>query len=213
VRAGVGQPVVDLVGDQVEVVPLGQRDQRLQRGPRLHGAGRVRRRAEQDRLGARGERGGDQVGVDGETVLPAGRHRHRDAAGEPHARLVGDVAGFRHDHLVAGVEQHPQRQVQALRDAGGDQALGARVVVGAVAAGQVGADQLAQPEQPGVGGVGGVAVLQGVDPGLADPPRGDEVRLADAQGDHVVHLRGDVEELADPDGGQAAMVALSGLTG
>ena len=122
---------------------------------------------------------------------------HRHAARERDAGFVGDVARLRDDHLVAGVEQHPQREVQPFRHTGGDQALVLPGVAGAVPGGEVGADQLAQARQARVGRVGGVAVLQRVDPRLPHAPRGDEVRLADAEGDHVVPLGRDVEELPD----------------
>ena len=216
VRGVVGEAVVDLVGDEVEVAAFGEPDERLQRSAGLHRAGRVRGRAEQHRLRARGDRGLHHRRVDGEPVLPAGRHPHRHPARERDARLVGDVAGLGDDHLVAGVEQHPQREVEPLGDAGGDQALVGPRVLGAVAGGQVGADQLAQLRQPRVGGVGGVPVLQRVDPGLAHPPRRDEVGLADAERDHVVPLGGDVEELPDPRrraGGDHVVERLHGVTG
>ena len=216
VRAGVGEPVVDLVGDEVEVVLLGERHQRLERGAGLHGAGRVGRRPDQDGLGTCRDRGGHRGGVDGEIVLPGRRHPHRDAAGEPHTRLVGDVAGLGDDHFVAGVEQHPQREVQPFGHPGGDEALAVPGVVGAVALGEVCADQAAQGGKPGVGRVGGVAVLEGVDPGLADAPGSDEIRLTHAEGDHVVHLGGDVEEPPDPrrwTGGDDAVELPHGVTG
>ena len=46
------------------------------------------------------------------------------------------------------------------------------------------------------------ALFQGVDRRLADVPGRGEVRLADAQRDHVVHLRHDLEEIADARLGQ-----------
>ena len=37
----IGQPVVDLVGEKIEVVPVGERDQALQVGSGLRRAGRI----------------------------------------------------------------------------------------------------------------------------------------------------------------------------
>ena len=62
-------------------------------------------------------------------------------------------------------------------------------------------DFLTQFRHAPVGGVGGVALLQAIDAGLADGPGGHEVRLAHAQGNHILHLGGNVEELADARGG------------
>ena len=75
---------------------------------------------------------------------------------------------------------------------------------------------LAQLRQARVGRVGRVPALEGVDPGFAHPPRRDEIRLPDAEGDHVVALGGDVEELPDARGragGDDVVERLHGVTG
>jgi hypothetical protein len=60
----------------------------------------------------------------------------------------------------------------------------------------------AEGEEAGVGGVVGVAGFDGADGGVADGPGGDEVGLADAEGDDVIHGGHDVEEATNAGGGE-----------
>ena len=90
------------------------------------------------------------------------------------------------DYLVRlyffdGVKHGPQRQVHSFTDADGDDALGLRVVAHLEVLLDVMADGASEGEKTEVGGVGGVPAAQGIDGGVADPPRRHEVRLADAQ--------------------------------
>ena len=48
-----------------------------------------------------------------------------------------------------------------------------------------------------VGGIAGAPTFEGENGGLADVPRGDKPRLADAEGDDVVHGLDDVKEIAN----------------
>jgi hypothetical protein len=101
------------------------------------------------------------------------------------------------DDLVAGVAGRPQREVDRLRRADGDQDLVLGRVADAVAALEVGRDGATQLERPVVAGVVGAALAQALDARLDHVARRVEVRLPDAQADHVVHGRRDVEEPAD----------------
>lgn len=66
----------------------------------------------------------------------------------------------------------------------------------------VGGNGTAQAFQAVVAGVGGVALLQGEDGGLADVPRGDKIRFADAEGDDILAAGDEIEEFADAGAGQ-----------
>jgi len=122
------------------------------------------------------------------------------AAGEDDLGGVGDEARLRHDDLVSRIEDGGERQVQRLRHADRDQQLGVGVVCYAVLLMQVLAEGAAQLERAGVAGVVGVARAERGDSGFQDVGRRGEVRLANAERDHVFHRRGDVEEAADAAG-------------
>jgi hypothetical protein len=62
---------------------------------------------------------------------------NRDAAGQRDTGRIGYVRGVRNEDLITRIEQRPQRQVESLADADGDQDLILRVVLQAVAAGQL----------------------------------------------------------------------------
>ena len=49
----------------------------------------------------------------------------------------------------------------------------------------------------------GLPLLDGADGGVADDSGGDEIGLADAQGDDVIHRGQEVEEAPDPGRGEA----------
>ena len=177
---------------------LGDVSDLLQTLPAEHRARRVVGVADQQRLGARGDRRLDLGAGDLEGVLEAGWDLHRLTAGEGYLGGVGHEARLRHDHLVARVEQGGHRQVQRLADAYRDQDFAVRVVVDTVKRLEIGADGPAQLSRAGIGGVARLAVLEAGDAGLQDHVRRDEIRLADAEADDVLHRRGDVEKLADP---------------
>jgi hypothetical protein len=121
--------------------------------------------------------------------------------------MVGDVARLVVEDLVARIEQRPQREVYRLRDADRHEDLVVGPVAERVVALHIRRDGPAQLEEPEVRGVVGLALLEGVDRGLADVPGRVEVRLADAERDDVPHLRDDLEEVADARLGQPGDVA------
>src|SRR5205814_4095566 len=71
----------------------------------------------------------------------------------------------------------------------------------------VGPDRFAKLQQTEIGGVTRFAALQRVNGCLANMPRGDEVRLTDAQRNHVRHRLHDVEKFANARARDVAHVA------
>ena len=144
-------------------------------------------------------------------VFGAGFDGDRHAVGKEDGRPVGDVARLVVKHLIARVEQRAQGQVQRLAHTDGDQHLVLRVVIGAKHLADVAGQCAAQFQVAEIAGVVGGAAFEGKDGGFADMPGCVEVRLADAQADHVLHRRDDVEEVANarardvPDGGVEAV--------
>ena len=68
-------------------------------------------------------------------------------------------------------------------------------------------DDLAQLEQAQIGGVTGFAPLQGEDGCFADMPGSDEVRLAHAERDDVLHSLDDFKKITDARARDVAHVA------
>ena len=196
-HAVVAQLAVDLIGQHDQVVldaELGDAFEILLRRDR---AGRVGREIEHQHAALRRDRGGEFLRFQREAVLLAGLDRHRLAVGHDDARTVGNVAGLVVDHLFARIEQRAQREIDRLGHADGDEHLGRRVVRNVEEPADVARDRLAQRKQAEVRGVGRLAFFQRVDGGLADVPRGDEVRLADAQRDHAFAALHEFEEITD----------------
>ena len=197
VFAAIAQPVVDLVGDHDQVVFRSHGSDFLHPFEVQHCAGWVVGIVDQDGSRAGRDRGLDLRARHLERGVNVGGDGHGDAAGEAHLCFVGDEARLGDDHLVAGVQDGRQRQVERLGAANGHQRLRFRVVDDAIELRPLGSDRLPQLQDAGVGGVARLPAAQRSDAGLADHRRRDEIRLADAQRDDVLHRRGDVEEFAD----------------
>ena len=193
----VGQPVVDLVAVDEQVVADGDVGDGVLDVVGQDGAGRVARVAEEQGLRPRRDRGLDGRRVEREVVLEAGRDVADDAAGEDDGRDVGDVRGLVEDHLVARVAGRPQREVDGLRGADRDQQLRRRVVGDAVAPLEVRGERAPQLDRAVVARVVGPAVVERADAGGDDPLGRVEVGLPHPEADDVVHRREDVEEAAD----------------
>ena len=101
------------------------------------------------------------------------------------------------DDLVAGVERGGERQVERLGDADGDQYLAGRVIGLAIHPVQVLGEGAAEFYEARVGGIVGLSLLQRLYARLHDGLGGVEIGLSDAQADHVIHRRRDVEEATD----------------
>ena len=113
--------------------------------------------------------------------------------------FIADKAGFRDDDFIPGFDQCPDGQVDGLAAADGDQHLG-HLILQVKAAFQIPADLGAQLLEAGIGRILGAALLQATDAGIPHTPGGLEIRFADAQGDAVRHIAGQVKELADAGG-------------
>ena len=123
------QMLVDLVGDDQEVGRDRDLGDRRQFGRTQHGAGRIVRRVQHQRPGARCDRTPQRVDVEREAAA-VGHQRHHDplGAGHRHHRRVGVVERLDQDHLGAGLDQTEHGRGDRLGGADGDQHLGRRVV-------------------------------------------------------------------------------------
>ena len=124
----IGEPVVDLVAVDEQVVADRDVGEGVGDVVGEDGAGRVARIAEEERLGPWRDRGLDRRRVEREVVLEARRDVPDDAAGEDDRRDVGDVRRLVEDDLVTRVARRPEREVHRLRGADRDHDLGRRIV-------------------------------------------------------------------------------------
>ena len=125
---------------------IGGRQQGLQGqhvGAAPDGAAGVVRRVDDDGAGLGRQGGGDFCKV-GPKGARRQRHAHHHATAEHDIGLVAVVAGFEHDHLVAGVHQRQQSGKNGLGGARGDGDLVCRAVVASVQAFHLLAHRLAQ---------------------------------------------------------------------
>ena len=122
VLAVVDQVLVDLVGDDPQIVARRPLDDRLEPGARDHPPGRVVRRVDVDRAGARGavrletlDRGLGRIDAAVE------RHLDRRAVERAHDALDQRPVGREQQHLVAGLEDRADDGAERAGGAGGDQ--------------------------------------------------------------------------------------------
>ena len=194
--AAVGELGVDLVGDDQKVVLLDDGHQRLQLGAGHDAARGVVGIGQQHRLGAGGDGGFQRLGGEDEAVLLHAAHRYGRAPRQLHAGHIGYIAGVGDEYLVPFLAHGAHDEVYPLAGADGDDD-----VLGGIRRGKalfhIAGDERAQGGQPAVARVLGVAAADAGDGGVADVPGGDEVRLAHAQRDGVLHFGNDIEKFAD----------------
>ena len=153
-----------------------------------HRAGRVTRIADEQHLSARGHRGLDLRRGQHKVVRCIGRYIDYRAPCQDHIGSIRYEAGLRNEHFIPCVDQRLHRQVHRLADADRNQHLRLRIIGGRVIAfRQHPGHGRAQVQHPCIGGIRRVSLAQTVSAGVENRRRRNEVRLADAQADHVVH--------------------------
>ena len=152
-----------------------------------------------ERLGFGGDGALQLRGREDETVLLHAGNGDGNAPRKLHAGRVGNVAGVGHEDLVARLAHRAHDEVDALARPHRDDDVFGRIVHGKPL-GKIARDQLAQGGKPAVARVLRVSALDGFDRRVADVPRRDEVRLAHAQGNGVLHFRHDIEKFTDAAG-------------
>ena len=124
--AGVSYVLVDLVGDDPDVVLHAQLGDRRHLGAREHASGGIVWRIEDDRLRPLGERLLQAVQVEG-PMRPLERDEGRDRAGEDRVGTVVLVVGLQHDHFIARVDQCEEHSRHRLGRTAGDRDLAVMV--------------------------------------------------------------------------------------
>ena len=199
VPAAVGELGVNFVGDDEKIVLFDERDDGFELLLRHDAARGVVGIGEDDRLGAGGDRLFERFGREDEAVLRAAADGHGRAAAQLHDGRVRDVGRVGDQDLIADVAHRAEGKIDALaRPHRDDDVLGG--IFHRKALFQVPRDEGAQLLKPAVARVLREAALQRADARRTHLPRGDEVGLADAEGDGVGHMLDDVEIFADAAG-------------
>ena len=198
--AVVDQLAVDLIREDDEVVFEDDGGEFFEVALLHDRAGGVVGERDEDGFGAGGDRLLDLLHIELELVLDVAldadgsRARKGNEGGIAHEARLGD------EHFIAGGAHRSERGVESLGRADGDDDLACGIVAYADEAVEIFGDGFAQLHETGVGGVLGLAVEDAVDRRLAERAGGDEVGLADAQGDAVLPGGCDLEELPDAGG-------------
>ncbi|MNQ93528.1 hypothetical protein D3C85_1090000 [compost metagenome] len=181
----VGEALVDLVHHHPQVMGNGEVGDGLQLFATQYHTGGVVRVGEENRPGARGNGLGQHGGIEAETRVRRTGHPHQRGAGRLEGRFVGDVHRIEGNHFVAGTEQaHRGGEQGVLRTCRENDVGRLQFAVDqlAVAAG----NGLAQGLATGDFGVVGIPFAQGVDGGIGNEIGSGEIRVADAEDDHVL---------------------------
>ena len=194
--AAVGEFGIDLVRNDQKVVFFEDGYDFFELFARHDAARRVVGIGEHERLGFGGDRRLERFGREYESVFLHAAHGNGRSARKKHAGQVGHISGVGNQNFVARLADGAQDEVDALARADRhDDVLGG--IFGGKALRHISGDKLAQGGQPAVARVLGVSALDALDRRVADVPRRYKIRLAHAEGDGVLHLRHDVEKLAD----------------
>ena len=179
-EARVDQVAVDLVDDHPDVVLREDARERAQLIRGVRAAGRVGRRAEDERLGPRRDRSFERLRREQEALLLRGRHVHGRGAHHAHLLRVAHPVGRRDDDLVAGlVERHRDVEERVLGAHRRDDHVGRRRPAAVRRRGR--ADRLLQRRGAGDRRVARGALLGGLVRGVGDVLGRREVGLADAE--------------------------------
>ena len=183
----IGQAVVDLVGQDIQVVVHAHLGDALQLAAAVHHAGGVAGVVQDHALGFGGDGGGELLGGDLKVLGLGGVDDHGHAAYHADQLDIADPIGGGEDHLVPRVDQGAQGHIDAcLRAVGHGDVL--EVIVQPAVGLQPLADGLAQLHGAHAGGIAGIVVADGLDTGLLDVVGGGEIGLARAEADDVLAL-------------------------
>ena len=186
-QAVVHHVLVNLVGDDVEAGVAQHVGEVLQLFGGVRRPGRVARTVKDDALRRRRQVAPQHLAGDFEVFRRRRRDDHRRATRHLHLRRIGHPIRTGNDHLVARIHQHHRQVVQDVLGAARHDDL-FRLVMQTVFPLQFVRNRLSQRRQPARLRVLGETLGHGVLGGLNDVVGGVEVRLADAEVDHVAAL-------------------------
>ena len=175
---------VALVEEQIDATLVGEVDDALEVFAGDDGAGGVRGRIENDRLGARGDGGFDGVGGDAEVFGLTGFEEDNLAAGVLNDVFEADPVGDRQDHFVAVIDEDLERVEERVLSAGREDGF-VDAVVRTEVAGVPLDDGFAHVGDAGNDGVAREVGLDGDDGSVLNMARRGKVRFARTEVDEV----------------------------
>ena len=114
---------INLIRNDIEGVGDGQVAHELELFPGPDGTVRIGRRSDDNRLGSPGDPGSDVPVAGDETVLFVGGNKDRHAAGHADQLRIGNPAGRRDEHFVAGIQNGLENGEEGMLGAVGDENL------------------------------------------------------------------------------------------
>ena len=184
----IDQAVIDLVGDDVDVLLHADLGQSLQLLPAVHGAGGVAGVVQDHALGLGGNGGGELLGGDLEFVSLGGMDDDRNAAHHADQLGIADPVRRGQDDLVPGIDKGAEGHIDTGLGAVGDGDL-LEVVIQTAVCLQTGADGFAQLHSAAGGSIAGIVVVDGRVTGGLDVVRRGKIGLTGAEADDVLPLR------------------------
>ena len=194
--SGVEQGVVDVIGDDHQVVLDGQLRDLRHRLARHNGAGGVVRGVDHQRLGVRRDELFDGLRLHFKIMLQIRGNSDSRAVAVRDLRHVVQPLWVLDQDLVALVQQDKEQQAQCAHAAVGDDDLRVRVVVQILQIGLFG-DGLTERERTGVRRIMRDALVERFLAGLTDQLRRRHIRLTNAETDDAGHGVRAVEHGAD----------------
>ena len=177
--------VVHLVAQQPQVVAGAELHQVPHEAGRVHRAGGVGRRVDEQHLGAGRHQRVERGDIGQEVLVGRQQVEHRPPAEQAHHLVHVGKTGRGQQHLVAGLEQGQIHRIESVHGAGGDHDL-LRRRLDAVHPAQLLAEELPQAGQAAVGAVSGVAGAGRPGRSLDHVRRRGEAGLAHLEADHAV---------------------------
>ena len=199
-RSPICQFAVDFIGEHQQVAAFDHLGHRFQIGASHDGARRIVRERKHQQLGAGRQLFLDLLRRQTEAVLRLRLNDHGNAARHAGQRSIADKAGLRDENLVARSQQRAEAQIDGFAAADRDKKFLVRIVFHLIMTVEPAGDLLPQLGKAAVRAVPRFAVLQRPDSLLPDMPGSHEIRLADGEGDHILHLVCNIKKLADPRG-------------
>ena len=162
-----------------------------------HAAGRIGGKRQNQELRLRRNRLPQLLRGQRKAVFRFGGDRHDLRLRHLRDRPIADEAGLDNHHLVAGIDQRADAHIDRLAAADGNEHLVVGRIFKLKASFEVPRNLNFQLFKTGVGSVPGSSLFQRADPRAAHRPGGLKIRFPDPEGDHILHLGGEVEKLSD----------------
>ena len=196
----IGQLAVDLVGKNDNVL-LHADFGNLPKVLLGHdGTGRIVRERKHEKLRLIGNRHAEFLRSQAEFIFLLKLDNYRNALRQNNTRFIGNIARLRNDNLLAGAYHGADCKVNRFTSPDRNQNLALRLVGEPVTAVQKVRNLGAELGKSRIAGIVRFRFLEGIDAFLTDVIRRRKIRLADTEGDGVLHLMNNIEKFTNAGG-------------